>query len=77
MRNYKIVIIFALSLRQELFKMIDDRDELKARVESLIDDVSYYLRHYSRLIKNGYRKSVLDSEIQLLINEIKWLSEEI
>jgi hypothetical protein len=57
--------------------MIDDKDELKARVESLIDDVNYYLRNYKRLIQIGYRKSVLDDEIQLLINEIKWLSLDI
>ena len=56
--------------------MIDDK-ELKARVESLIDDLNYYLRNYSLLVKIGYKKSVLDNEIQLLINEIKWLSEEI
>jgi hypothetical protein len=54
--------------------MIDD-NELKARVEILIDDLNYYLRNYNMLIKQGYRKSVLDSEIQLLVNEIKWLSE--
>jgi hypothetical protein len=57
--------------------MIDDKDELKARVESLIDDLDYYLRNYSRLIKIGYGKTVLDNEIKLLINEIKWLNEEI
>ena len=56
--------------------MIDD-NELKARVESLIDDLNYYLRNYSMLIKRGFRKSVLDDEIQLLINEIKWLSEKV
>ena len=50
---------------------------LKARVESLIDDLNYYLRNYSRLIKIGYRKSVLDNEIQLITNELKWLSEEV
>jgi len=54
-----------------------DVNELKVRIESLIDDLNYYLRNYSRLIKIGYRKSVLDSEIQLLINELKWLSEEV
>lgn len=74
--NYKNVIIFALSLRQRALKMIDDK-ELKARVENLIDDLNYYLRNYSLLIKRGYRKSVLDSEIQLLVNEIKRLSEEV
>jgi len=49
---------------------MNDDNELKARVESLIDDINYYLRNYSRLIKIGYRKSVLDDEIQLLINEL-------
>ena len=56
---------------------MNDKDELKARVESLIDDVDYYLRNYKRLIQIGYGKSVLDAEIQLLIKEIKWLWEEI
>ena len=56
---------------------MNDDKELKARVESLIDDLNYYLRNYNRLIKIGYRRSVLDDEIQLLINEIKWLSKEI
>jgi hypothetical protein len=56
--------------------MIDD-NELKARVDSLIDDLNYYLRNYHRLIKMGFNKSALDNEIQLLINEIKWLSAEI
>lgn len=56
--------------------MIDD-NELKARVEILIEDLNYYLRNYNILIKHGYRKSVLDCEIQLLVNEIKWLSEEV
>ena len=56
---------------------MNDDNELKDRVESLIDDLNYYLRNYSRLIKIGYRKSVLDGEIQLLINEIKWLSDEV
>jgi len=54
-----------------------ENDELKARVESLIDEVNYYLRNYSRLIKIGYRKSVLDRDIQYFIDEIKKLSEEI
>jgi len=56
---------------------MNDDDELKARVESLIDDLNYYLRNYSRLIKIGYKKSVLDKEIQLLTNELKWLSDEV
>jgi hypothetical protein len=54
----------------------DDR-EPKVRVESLINDLNYYLRNYSLLIKRGYRKSVLDYEIHLLLNEIRWLSEEL
>ena len=56
--------------------MIDDND-LKDRVESLIENLNYYLRNYSLLIKRGYKKSVLDSEIQLLVNEIKWLNEDL
>ena len=56
---------------------MNDDKELKVRVESLIDDLNYYLKNYSRLIKIGCKKSVLDYEIQLLINEIKWLSGEV
>ena len=56
--------------------MIDD-NELKARVDNLIENLNYYLRNYSLLIKRGYRKSVLDNEIQLLINEIKWLNADV
>ena len=56
---------------------MNDDNELKARVENLIENLNYYLRNYSLLIKRGYRKSVLDNEIQLLVNEIKWLSEDV
>jgi hypothetical protein len=54
--------------------MIDD-DELKARVNELIEQLNYYLRNYNRLIAIGYRKSVLDGEIQLLVKELKQLSK--
>ncbi|GHS97355.1 hypothetical protein FACS189421_03990 [Bacteroidia bacterium] len=54
--------------------MIDD-DELKARVDGLIDDLNYYLRNYRHLIGHGYSKSALDGNIQLLINEIRWLQD--
>ncbi len=56
---------------------MNDDDELKARVEELIEDLNYYLRNYNRLIAIGYRKSVLDMEIQFLEKEIKLLSKRI
>jgi hypothetical protein len=54
--------------------MIDDK-ELKARVEGLIENLNYYLRHYNRLIANGFRKQVLDDEIRLLVKELKQISK--
>jgi hypothetical protein len=71
-----IFVIFALSLRQRALKMIDD-NELKARVNELMKNLNYYLRNYNRLIAIGFRKSVLDREIQMLETEIKQLSQRI
>jgi hypothetical protein len=56
--------------------MIDD-NELKARVDELMENLNYYLRNYNRLIAIGFRKSVLDLEIQSLEKEIKDLSRRI
>jgi hypothetical protein len=54
--------------------MSDDKG-LKARVDELKEHLNYYLRHYNRLIKNGFRKPVLDDEIRLIIKELKRLSK--
>ena len=43
-----------------------DEEALKARVDELIENLNYYLRNYNRLIGIGYRKSVLDAEIENL-----------
>lgn len=51
-----------------------DEERLKAWVEELIENLNYYLRNYERLIGQGYRKSVLDAEIEYLQLEIKRLS---
>ena len=51
-----------------------DEEALKARVEELIENFYYYLRNYNRLIQIGFRKSVLDAEIELLRLEIQRLS---
>ena len=51
-----------------------DEEALKARVEELIENFNYYLRNYNRLIQIGFRKSVLDAEIELLRLEIQRLS---
>jgi hypothetical protein len=56
--------------------MIDD-NELKVRVDELMENLNYYLRNYNRLIAIGFRKSVLDWEIQMLETEIKQLSQRI
>lgn len=56
--------------------MTDD-EGLNARVEELIENLNYYLRSYNRLIAIGFRKSVLDTEIRLLINEIKRASQRV
>jgi hypothetical protein len=56
--------------------MIDDK-ELKARVDELIENLNYYLRHYNRLIAIGFRKQVLDAEIRLLEKELKQLSKRV
>lgn len=47
-----------------------DEEALKARVDELIENLNYYLRNYNRLIGIGYRKSVLDAEIENLKLEI-------
>ena len=51
-----------------------DEEALKARVDELIENLNYYLRNYNRLIGIGYRKSVLDAEIENLKLEIQRLS---
>lgn len=51
-----------------------DEEALKARVEELIENLNYYLRNYHRLTGLGYRKSVLDAEIEYLKSEIQRLS---
>jgi hypothetical protein len=56
--------------------MIDDK-EPKARVDELMEHLNYYLRHYDRLIKNGFRKPVLDDEIRLIVKELKKLSKHV
>jgi hypothetical protein len=53
--------------------MIDDKD-LKGRVAELEENLNYYLRNYNRLIAIGFRKSVLDTEIEAITQEIKSLS---
>jgi hypothetical protein len=57
--------------------MINDDKELKARVDELIENLNFYLRNYNRLIGLGFRKSVLDLEIQALEEELKQLSRRI
>lgn len=52
-----------------------DEEALKARVDELMENLDYYLRNYSRLIAIGFRKAVLDDEIEWLKEEIKRLSQ--
>lgn len=51
-----------------------DEEVLKARIDELMENLNYYLRNYNRLIGLGYRKSVLDAEIELIQLELKRLS---
>lgn len=51
-----------------------DEEVLKARIEELMENLNFYLRNYSHLIGCGYRKSVLDAEIEWLKDELKRLS---
>ncbi len=53
-----------------------DEEALKARVEELIENLNFYLRDYDRLIRIGYRKSILDAEIESLKEELKRLSRK-
>lgn len=64
--------IFVVSNKRALW--MTDEEALKARVEELIENLNYYLRNYHRLIGLGYRKSVLDAEIECLKLEIQRLS---
>lgn len=50
-----------------------DEEALKVRVDELMENLDYYLRNYGRLIAIGYRKAVLDAEIEWLKEEIKRL----
>ena len=54
--------------------MTDEEEVLKARVVELIENLNYYLCNYNRLIALGYRKAVLDAEIESLKEEIKQCS---
>lgn len=51
-----------------------DEEVLKARIEELMENLNFYLRNYNQLIAHGYRRSVLDKEIEFLEEEIKRLS---
>lgn len=53
-----------------------DEEALKARVDELRENLDYYLRNYHRLIGIGYRKALLDAEIEALKEELKLLSKE-
>lgn len=48
---------------------------LKARVDSLMEDLNYYLRFYNHLIAIGMRKKVLDQVIRDTVRELKRLSK--
>lgn len=54
-----------------------DEEVLKARIDELTENLDYYLRTYNRLIGLGYRKSVLDAEIELIQLELKRLSTSV
>lgn len=54
-----------------------DEEVLKARIDELMENLNYYLRNYNRLIGLGYRKSVLDAEIELIQLGLKRLSASV
>ena len=62
-------IIFAVSYKRALW--MTDEEALKARVEEAEENLNYYLRNYHRLIALGFRKSVLDAEIEYLKEFLK------
>lgn len=70
--NNKNVIIFASSTM--IIDMTND-EGLKARVDSLMEDLNYYLRFYNHLIAIGMRKKVLDQVIRDTVRELKRLSK--
>lgn len=51
-----------------------DEEVLKARVDELMENLDYYLRNYNWLIGLGFRKSVLDAEIETIRLELQRLS---
>lgn len=48
-----------------------DEEALKARVEEAEENLYFYLRNYNRLLIIGYRKSVLEAEIEYLKEFLK------
>ncbi len=52
-----------------------DEEALKAQVEELMENLNYYLRFYHQLLASGYRKAILDAEIDFLKEEIKKISK--
>ena len=48
-----------------------DEEVLKVRIDELMEKLDCYLRDYNRLIRLGYRKLVLDAEIELIQLELK------
>ena len=53
-----------------------DEEALKARVDEAVENLDYYLRNYRRLIAIGYRKAVLDAEIENLKEFLKQHSRQ-
>lgn len=72
------MITKSLSLQclQKRALWMTDEEVLKARVNELMENLNFYLRNYDRLIRIGYRKAVLDAEIDWLTKELERLSEE-
>lgn len=66
------MFIFVVSLRRS--SMFND-EGLKARVEELEKDLSFYLRYYRTLSSRSERmKAVVDKEIERIEQELKKLS---
>lgn len=58
----------------DLFKMLSNNDELKARVEELQQDLDFYLQRRRELsARSKYMAMVVEKEIEELEQEIKRL----
>lgn len=69
-----IFVIFCIVIKTRA--LMNNDEELKARIEELEQDLIFYLRKYHELTPRGkWMKAVLDKEIKSIEEEIKRLSQ--